>query len=245
MRHAFVLFVVLAAVSCKSPSSDPAQRVRRNVEDRQAIEAEGVKLRQQGLCTPEAIAGARDPDRQYLACLGFATADGADPGILAFRQRHAGDDKATFTACFDPAAKPTHAVQIVLCQPAVERLRKVASQERQGLVSAGRCTNQALRAAGDPDGDYFMCYGHQLYFPEYIRLAEFKKRFGPGLDTIKGRCPEIGRRISNAEKKHHLVWGSQAGKQAPEPAGSESDDVLSFADAYNVFCTDETPRGAL
>ncbi len=234
MRHALPFVIALAALGCHS--SDPVERVRRNVADREKIQAEGIKLRQQNQCTVDAIAVAADPDRHYLACLGFGTGDGPNPGILAFHEQHKGDDQALFTACHDRKSVPTHAVSIVLCQPAVERLRVLARQNRDGFARDGHCTNQALRTSEDPDRDYFTCYGQQLYFETHIHLAEFKKRFGPGLDTIRQRCPQIQAEIKKADEKRRREFATWQ----PSP-----DDVLGLARAYGVFCTDQTPRGAL
>jgi hypothetical protein len=238
MRH--VLLFILAACALGCHSSDPIERVRRNVADREKIQAEGTKLQQQNLCTPDAIAVADDPDRHFLACAGFATADGPNPGILAFREQHHGsDDQALFAACYDRKSVHTNAVGVVLCRPAVERLRVLARQRRDAFAREGHCTNQALRTSEEPDRDYFTCYGHQLYFEEHIRLAEFKQRFGPGLDTIRQRCPQIRDEIKKADEAR-----MKALRNAQEPA-SETADVLGLAGAHGVFCTEEPPRGVL
>lgn len=226
-----------AGVSMACGSKDPTERVKRNVADREKIAAEGVKLRQQGVCTPDAIAVARDPDRHYLACAGFATASGPNPGLLVFREQHeSADDKALFAACHAPGAELAPAVAEVYCKPALERLQAVAGKEREEYVRAGRCRNKALRAAADPDADYFACFGHQLYFEPHIRLAEFRNRFG------EGRCSEVQVEIERAEKarRQEITNALKHGTPRQPPA-----EILSFANAYGVFCTEEPPRGAL
>lgn len=238
MRHALPFVIALAALGCKP--TDPAERARRNAADREEIQAEGVKLRQQNLCTLDAIAVAKDPDRHYLACVGFATPAGADPGILAFREKHGrGGDKATYAACYDPAVKPSYAVHVVLCKPAVDRLRLPARAERQELERAGRCANEALRGAQDPDWDYFRCYGQNIFLKAHIRLAEFRQRFGPAVDTIRARCPEISADLKKADERRRK--GVHAG-QEPAP---QDEDLVGLAEAWGVFCTDEPPRGDL
>lgn len=243
MRRAIAVCLA-AGVSIACGSKDPTERVKRNVADREKIQAEGVELRQKGLCTLDAIAVARDPDRHYLACLGFATADGPNPALLTFREQHKGaDDKALFAACQDLGTRATYGVSVVFCNPVLERLRVVAGRERDAYRRDGRCTNKALRAAADPDGDYFSCYGHQLYFEPYIRLAEFRKRFGPGLDTIQARCSQLGSEIGSAQRKSERARIDSirtGGGPTPPPP-----ELVSFANAYGVFCTEEPPRGAL
>ncbi len=242
MRRAIAVCLTAGALACGS--KDPTERVKRNVADREKIQAEGVELRQKGLCTLDAIAVARDPDRHFLACLGFATADGPNPALLTFREQHKdADDKALFAACHDPAEKHTYAVGVVFCNPALERLRVVAARERDVYRGDGRCTNKALRAAADPDTDYFICYGHQLYFEPYIRLTEFRKRFGPGLDTIQARCSQLGSEIGSAVRKSEQARINRiksGGGPMPTPH-----ELVSLANAYGVFCTEEPPRGAL
>lgn len=243
MRRAIAVCLA-AGVSIACGSKDPTERVKRNVADREKIQAEGVELRQKGLCTLDAIAAARDPDRHFLACLGFATADGPNPALIAFREQHEGaDDKAIFAACHDPAEKHTFAVGVVFCNPALERLRVVAEKERDAYRRDGRCTNKALRATADPDGDYFTCYGHQIYFEPFIRLAEFRKRFGPDLDTIQARCSQLGSEIGSAHRKSEQArisaMKSGGGPTPPPP------ELASFVSAYGVFCTEEPPRGEM
>lgn len=238
MRQLIPFALVVLAVGCSS--NDPVARVKRNVADREAIQKEGVELRQKGLCTIEATAVADDPDRHFLACAGFATAAGADPGILAFREQHRKDDDfAIVAACHDLETPVSDAVTLVICNPTLDRFRAEASRNRQALVSAGRCTNAALRASTEADKDWFLCHGHRRYFPPYIHLDAFRQRFGPDVATVQQRCSQLGVEL-RATKEAVLAERRETPGYRP-PA----DSLVHFETAYKVFCTETTPGGLL
>ncbi len=96
-----------------------------------------------------------------------------------------------------------------------------ANQLWREYYAAGRCKNASIRAAEDPDDDYYICYGRTPLYPRDAYLKEFKTRFGPDLATVRAKCPSIRAQLQAAT------------------AAKKLDEVERLSPGYTFFCTDE------
>ncbi len=86
--------------------------------------------------------------------------------------------------------------------------------------TSGRCKNASIRAAQDPDDDYYICYGSSPLYSRNAYLKEFKARFGPDLETIRAKCPSILAQVQAAT------------------AAKKLDELEHLSPGYTFFCTD-------
>lgn len=86
--------------------------------------------------------------------------------------------------------------------------------------TSGRCQNASIRAAEDPDDDYYICYGHSPLYGRNAYLKEFRARFGPDLATIRAKCPSILAQVQAAT------------------AAKKLDELEHLSPGYTFFCTD-------
>lgn len=241
MRLALIAgLLTLASLGCSKPSperlaEESASRAKDYRRDRAAIAKEGQELLLSGGCTEAAIIAAPDPDRHFLACHGFNTAAGDNPHLAEFRARVGTSDEAVAAACSDPNLR-WPAVAGTFCRELKDRRIAKARGMRPDYEAAGRCGNAALRAAADPDADYFVCFGSRDLYPREIHLNDFRARYGPGLDAIRSRCPQIRSEIE-ADRK--------ASSREPAAAGVDPSAPRWLGRAYGVFCTDEVPGNTL
>lgn len=95
-----------------------------------------------------------------------------------------------------------------------------ANRLRNQYYDSGRCKNASIRAADDPDDDYYICYGSSPLYGRNAYLKEFKARFGPDLATIRRNCPSILAQVQAAT------------------AGKKLDELERLSPGYTFFCTD-------